>query len=80
MFKDVYREVGLLEVFVTCLNRYHELLKSQSSEESQSKGKYAYYPITLCLARKIGKHCTPRVESFFLSKLLSEGFECNKVV
>ncbi|KAK3895111.1 hypothetical protein Pcinc_001157 [Petrolisthes cinctipes] len=39
VFKDVYREVGLLEVFVTCLNRYHELLKSQSNEESQSKGE-----------------------------------------
>ncbi|XP_017775866.1 PREDICTED: WD repeat and FYVE domain-containing protein 3 isoform X2 [Nicrophorus vespilloides] len=27
IFKDVYREVGMLEVFVTCLNRYTDLLK-----------------------------------------------------
>jgi WD repeat and FYVE domain-containing protein 3 len=27
VFKDVYREVGILEVFVTCLNRYNEFLE-----------------------------------------------------
>lgn len=27
IFKDVYREVGLLEVMVTCLHRYAGLLK-----------------------------------------------------
>lgn len=29
IFKDVYREVGLLEVFVTCLDRYAKLLESR---------------------------------------------------
>ena len=27
IFKDVYREVGILEVFVTCLNRYCAFLE-----------------------------------------------------
>ncbi|KAF7990932.1 hypothetical protein HCN44_000737 [Aphidius gifuensis] len=31
IFKDVYREVGLLEVFVTCLQRYATLLKDKKS-------------------------------------------------
>lgn len=29
IFKDVYREVGLLEVFVTCLDRYSKFLESR---------------------------------------------------
>ncbi|KAL7045561.1 hypothetical protein ACKWTF_002261 [Chironomus riparius] len=29
IFKDVYREVGILEVFVTCLNRYCTYLENQ---------------------------------------------------
>ncbi|XP_045600783.1 WD repeat and FYVE domain-containing protein 3 isoform X4 [Procambarus clarkii] len=37
VFKDVYREVGMLEVFVTCLTRYHDLLKTLNNDESQSK-------------------------------------------
>ncbi|XP_074647224.1 WD repeat and FYVE domain-containing protein 3-like [Tubulanus polymorphus] len=37
MFKDVFREVGLLEVMVTCLNRYAALLSD--AEESSSQGK-----------------------------------------
>lgn len=39
VFKDVFREVGLLEVLVTCLSRYHELLKSRSQQDTQVKGK-----------------------------------------
>lgn len=31
IFKDVYREVGLLEVFVTCLDRYAKLLESKKT-------------------------------------------------
>lgn len=31
IFKDVYREVGLLEVFVTCLDRYAKLLESKNN-------------------------------------------------
>lgn len=33
IFKDVYREVGLLEVFVTCLDRYAKLLESRKSAQ-----------------------------------------------
>lgn len=33
LFKDVYREVGLLEVFVTCLNRYENLLETHENAE-----------------------------------------------
>ncbi|XP_050700499.1 WD repeat and FYVE domain-containing protein 3-like isoform X2 [Eriocheir sinensis] len=39
VFKDVFREVGLLEVLVTCLSRYHELLKSRSQQDTQVKGE-----------------------------------------
>ncbi|XP_014261988.1 WD repeat and FYVE domain-containing protein 3 isoform X2 [Cimex lectularius] len=35
IFKDVYREVGILEVFVTCLQRYSTLLKER--QQSQEK-------------------------------------------
>uniref|UniRef100_A0A1B6CRC4 Uncharacterized protein n=1 Tax=Clastoptera arizonana TaxID=38151 RepID=A0A1B6CRC4_9HEMI len=42
VFKDVYREVGILEVFVTCLQRYENLLKDKqyaqdSGEEFELK-------------------------------------------
>ncbi|XP_050346639.1 WD repeat and FYVE domain-containing protein 3 isoform X1 [Nymphalis io] len=38
IFKDVYREVGMLEVFVTCLSRYAVFLKDkQLLEEERSK-------------------------------------------
>ncbi|XP_049867714.1 WD repeat and FYVE domain-containing protein 3 isoform X4 [Pectinophora gossypiella] len=38
IFKDVYREVGMLEVFVTCLSRYAAFLKDkQILEEEKSK-------------------------------------------
>lgn len=38
IFKDVYREVGMLEVFVTCLSRYAVFLKDkQILEEETSK-------------------------------------------
>jgi WD repeat and FYVE domain-containing protein 3 len=33
VFKDVYREVGLLEVFVTCLERYADLLRAESGNK-----------------------------------------------
>lgn len=39
VFKDVYREVGMLEVFVTCLTRYHELLKAKQATEEESPAK-----------------------------------------
>ncbi|XP_061381193.1 WD repeat and FYVE domain-containing protein 3 isoform X2 [Danaus plexippus] len=40
IFKDVYREVGMLEVFVTCLSRYAAFLKDkQILEEEKSKGE-----------------------------------------
>nr|XP_008195320.1 PREDICTED: WD repeat and FYVE domain-containing protein 3 isoform X2 [Tribolium castaneum] len=39
IFKDVYREVGMLEVFVTCLNRYLTFL-----EEKKSKPEFKIPP------------------------------------
>lgn len=36
IFKDVYREVGMLEVFVTCLSRYAAFLKDKQLEEERS--------------------------------------------
>lgn len=35
IFKDVYREVGLLEVFVTCLHRYATILKDKQAAQNQ---------------------------------------------
>ncbi|XP_043271793.1 WD repeat and FYVE domain-containing protein 3 isoform X2 [Venturia canescens] len=35
IFKDVYREVGMLEVFVTCLHRYATLLKDKQAAIDQ---------------------------------------------
>ena len=32
VFKDVYREVGMLEVFVTCLHRFAALLKDPQAD------------------------------------------------
>lgn len=38
LYKDVYREVGVLEVLVTCLHKYAAILKSSDElEESRSK-------------------------------------------
>lgn len=34
MFKDVYREVGILEVFVTCLTKYAGFLQKHIVVES----------------------------------------------
>ncbi|CAH1175861.1 unnamed protein product [Phaedon cochleariae] len=39
IFKDVYREVGMLEVFVTCLNRYANLLEDKKSKSSLGQGQ-----------------------------------------
>lgn len=38
IFKDVYREVGMLEVFVTCLHRYATLLKDKQAAIDQGLG------------------------------------------
>ncbi|KAL2720725.1 WD repeat and FYVE domain-containing protein 3-like isoform X1 [Vespula squamosa] len=35
IFKDVYREVGMLEVFVTCLHHYATLLKDKQAAQDQ---------------------------------------------
>lgn len=37
IFKDVYREVGLLEVFVTCLKRYATFLETKKDALTSSK-------------------------------------------
>lgn len=42
IFKDVYREVGILEVFVTCLQRYGESLKEKQSAIDEGKGIYFF--------------------------------------
>ncbi|KAG8229679.1 hypothetical protein J437_LFUL010268 [Ladona fulva] len=44
IFKDVYREVGILEVFVTCLHKYATLLKEK--QQAQEEGKVA--SLTMC--------------------------------
>lgn len=51
IFKDVYREVGLLEVFVTCLDRYAKLLESDNCGIEQKKlGTMIIEGLTLLLA------------------------------
>lgn len=37
IFKDVYREVGMLEVFVTCLTRYSHLLETNKNARDIGK-------------------------------------------
>lgn len=37
IFKDVYREVGLLEIFVTCLNRYGNILHDKNNPINNGK-------------------------------------------
>lgn len=37
IFKDVYREVGLLEIFATCLTRYATMLHDNNSAISDGK-------------------------------------------
>lgn len=37
IFKDVYREVGMLEVFVTCLNRYAAFLEENKAMTEAGK-------------------------------------------
>ncbi|XP_068632967.1 WD repeat and FYVE domain-containing protein 3 isoform X2 [Battus philenor] len=41
IFKDVYREVGMLEVFVTCLSRYAAFLKDKQILEEEKNKKEA---------------------------------------
>lgn len=43
IFKDVYREVGILEIFVTCLTRYANLLKTKEQEKEHSRGLFLLY-------------------------------------
>lgn len=38
LFKDVYREVGLLEVLVTCLHRFANLMKEKMQAERNNTG------------------------------------------
>ncbi|KAJ9586850.1 hypothetical protein L9F63_019532, partial [Diploptera punctata] len=45
IFKDVYREVGILEVFVTCLHRYAALLKEKKQAEDEDK-EYEIPPLS----------------------------------
>lgn len=37
IFKDVYREVGMLEVFVTCLDRYAKLMDTKKNAHDNNK-------------------------------------------
>lgn len=37
IFKDVYREVGMLEVFATCLNRYASFLEERRVAQAAAK-------------------------------------------
>ncbi|KAF0297847.1 WD repeat and FYVE domain-containing protein 3 [Amphibalanus amphitrite] len=39
LFKDVYREVGILEVLVQCLARYADILKSRRQTEEDGDGE-----------------------------------------
>ena len=39
LYKDVFREVGILEVMVTCLNRYAALFRDSQSEETIQQGE-----------------------------------------
>lgn len=48
VFKDVYREVGMLEVFVTCLTRYHELLKGRTEVDEEKKGLFSEFVEVCC--------------------------------
>lgn len=41
IFKDVYREVGMLEVFVTCLSRYAVYLKDKQILEEETTKREA---------------------------------------
>ncbi|XP_073823647.1 LOW QUALITY PROTEIN: WD repeat and FYVE domain-containing protein 3-like [Musca autumnalis] len=65
VFKDVYREVGILEVFVTCLNRYAEHVRTITKDEesavvipqegetedlSDSMGKHVLEALTILLS------------------------------
>lgn len=40
MFKDVYREVGMLEVFVSCLRKYGSGLESETAKNGTELGKF----------------------------------------
>jgi len=42
IYKDVFREVGLLEVMVTCLHRYATLLKEVQND---GRGKCSYHRV-----------------------------------
>lgn len=64
IFKDVYREVGILEVFVTCLNRYctflerhfavtgsfEDRVKSLEEESNETLGKLVLEALTILMS------------------------------
>ena len=49
VFKDVYREVGMLEVFVTCLHRFAALLKDPQADGGRLKIKFLAHQMILYL-------------------------------
>ena len=44
LFKDVYREVGLLEVLVTCLHRFATVMKLKMQQTS-IVGKFCFHQL-----------------------------------
>lgn len=62
VFKDVYREVGILEVFVTCLNRYAEhvrkitkddenaVVETEQEDLTDGMGKHVLEALTILLS------------------------------
>jgi hypothetical protein len=56
VFKDVYREVGILEVFVTCLNRYSEFLEKFLAQDSLDNNENSSIDIKLDPNETLGTH------------------------
>ncbi|XP_067008592.2 WD repeat and FYVE domain-containing protein 3 [Anabrus simplex] len=52
IFKDVYRDVGILEVFVTCLHRYAALLKERKQAQEEDK-EYEIPAMNECLGELV---------------------------
>lgn len=44
IYKDVFREVGLIEVMVTCLQRYAALLKE--SDAGSGTSRHCHFPLS----------------------------------
>lgn len=65
IFKDVYREVGILEVFVGCLMKYNGFLQKHidvesdpydvllTTEEEIENGKYAFHQIIIVIKSRL---------------------------